>query len=246
VKTTQPPVRHLAIIPDGNRRWAKKHAIAAQLKIYEHGSDKTFEILEEALGQYIPYVTLWASSYANLAKRPVGFVNAIEAIYARKFRELAKLKLVHDNQVRVEIYGSWRELLKPETAAALQESIDATASYNKQVLTILVGYDGHHERGAATLAMLNDALAGSVRVPQDIAAAENLLRSYAWTGQLPDVDLIIRTGAWEDPHNSAAFLSLLTGEAQYAFPPVLWPDLTTNMLNSILEDFAQRERRLGR
>lgn len=244
--TTQSPLQHLAIIPDGNRRWAKKHAIAGQKKIYERGSDKTFEIIEAALKLGIPHVTFWASSYANLAERSKGFVDAMEEMYAEKFHEIAAHPLIHAHEVRIEIRGEWRDLLKPETAAALQEAIDTTAHYNKQMLTILVGYDGHHERGAAALAMLKDGMVGSISLPHGPLDAEQLLHSYAWTNHLPRVDLLIRTGAWEDPHNSAAFMSLLTGETQYAYPQVLWPDFSAGMLHEIIEDFTQRERRMGR
>ena len=57
---------------------------------------------------------------------------------------------------------------------------------------------------------------------------------------------MVRSGSWNDPHNSASFLSLISGDSQYAFPKVLWPDLTTDMLQRIIADFVQRERRLGR
>lgn len=245
MEAARPVLQHLAIIPDGNRRWAKKHSIAGQKKIYEQGSDKTFEILEAALDMGIPHVTFWASSYTNLAGRPQQFVDAMEELYAQKFREMAKHPIIHRNKVRVEIKGQWHELLKPETSEALQSVIDATTHYDNQLLTILVGYDGHHERGAATLALMKDSMAGMVNLPSDAKAAETLLCNYAWTGHLPKVDLVIRTGAWDDPHNSAAFLSFLTGDSQYAYPQVLWPDFTALLFREILGDFAQRERRLG-
>jgi len=74
----------------------------------------------------------------------------------------------------------------------------------------------------------------------------NLLRQNSWTGHLPDVDLIIRTGSKDDPHNSAGFLSLLTDNTQYAFVDTLWPDFNPNHLTQILTDFASRERRMGK
>lgn len=237
-----PIINHLAIIPDGNRRWAKKRAISLEGKIYEKGSEKTFEIINAALREDIAFVTFWASSYANLLARPKGFVNATEDMYVKKFNELAKNELIHKQQVKIEVYGEWRNILQPKTIDSIQNAINATNQYSKRQLTILVGYDGHRERGAAVLAMLKDSPA----LPADLSDADDLLKNYAWTNSLPSADLVIRTGAWQDPHNSAAFLSLQTGESQYSFPKVLWPDFTPELLREILTDFAKRERRLGK
>jgi undecaprenyl diphosphate synthase len=74
----------------------------------------------------------------------------------------------------------------------------------------------------------------------------DLLRQNSWTGHLPDVDLVIRTGSGADPHNSAGFLSLLTDNAQFAFLDTLWPDFTPDHLNKVLDDFVARERRMGK
>ena len=243
-KTTT--LNHLAIIPDGNRRWAKKHGLTAQKQIYQQGSDKTFQIIQAAFEYGLPYVTFWASSYANLADRSKAFASQMEQTYIQKFTELQTHPLIHDHQVKIEILGQWRELLKPETIQVFEETMAKTAHYNQRHLTILVGYDGRNERGAAVEAMLKDIQASIINLPPDAKSADRLLRSYTWTGYLPDVDLTIRTGAWADPHNSAGFLSLLTGETQYAYPQVLWPDFNPELLNKILDDYQARERRLGK
>lgn len=240
------PLTHLAIIPDGNRRWAKQHGIGNEKKVYEQGSDTTFEILKAALDANVQYVTFWASSYANLLARPKLLVNAIEKIYAKKFQELVTMPLIHEHQVRVEVCGEWLTILKPQTIAAMKEAMQATAHYTKRQLTVLVGYDGQRERGAAALELLKNAAKLTLPDTSNLQAATDLLRRFAWTGHLPDVDLVVRTGSWEDPHNSAGFLSLLTSESQLAFPKVLWPDFTPAMLHDLLADFAHRERRMGR
>ncbi len=234
-------LHHLAIIPDGNRRWARQHAIQAS-KLYEKGTDKTLEIIEAAFQAHIGYVTIWASSYANLTDRTKNAVDTLERMYEKKFLELATHPLIHENKIHIEVIGEWRELLKPATIQAAQGAIEATKDYTERLLTILVGYDGRRERGAATLALLAD----NPLAPDDVNEADELLRSYAWTGHLPDVDLILRTGAWKDPHNSASFLSFLNSETQFSFPEVLWPDLSARQLKDIINEFIARERRLGK
>lgn len=237
-----PQLNHLAIIPDGNRRWARQHMIKAQKQIYQKGGDKVFEIVEAAFNQGVPNVTFWASSYANLVDRPKDFVSAMEEMYKKNFLELAEHPLIHSNEVRIEIQGEWRDLLAPETVEAMQIAIDKTAHYEKRLLTVLAGYDGSRERGAAVSKLLDST---PDKLISDMLAANSLLRQASWTGNLPDVDLIIRTGAWQDPHNSAGFLSLIADEAQFAFPSVLWPDFSPDQLAEIIDNFKGRERRKG-
>ncbi len=234
-------LNHLAIIPDGNRRWARQHMIKAQQQIYKKGGEKVFEIVEAAFNQGVPTVSFWASSYANLIDRPKDFVNAMEDMYKKNFLELAEHPLIHDNQVRIEIQGEWRNLLAPDTIEAMQSAIDKTAHYKERLLAILAGYDGDRERGAAIAKLLES----DGQHPKDFLAASDALKHASWTGHLPDVDLIVRTGAWQDPHNSAGFLSLLSSETQFAFPEVLWPDFSTDQLAEIVEGFRSRERRKG-
>ncbi len=238
-------LQHLAIIPDGNRRWAKQHAIGGEEKIYERGNKTTFEIIKAAFAANIPYVTFWASSYSNLMTRPKALVGAIEKIYAREFHKLAEHELIHDNEVKVQVLGEWASILKNDAKEAIQHSMDATAHYNKRTLTVLVGYDGVRERGEAVRSLLSTSQSQSEHL-NDFSKAADLLRKHAWTGHLPDVDLVIRTGSWLDPHNSTGYLCLLTDNSQYSYPPVLWPDFSTEMFNDILADFSNRERRYGR
>ncbi|HYG83453.1 MAG TPA: undecaprenyl diphosphate synthase family protein [Verrucomicrobiae bacterium] len=235
-------INHLAIIPDGNRRWAKQHGLSSEDSVYKKGSETTFEIIKAAFEIGVPHVTFWASSYDNLLKRPAMLVNAIEAIFAQKFHELATHPLIHQHQVQVKVMGEWREILKPKTIAAIEESLSATAHYTERQLTVLIGYDGQRERGAALQSLQNS----DEQLDKDLFKAAEHLRRHSWTGDLPNVDLILRTGSWIDPHNSAGFLSLIADNAQYAFPEVLWPDMSAELLETIINDFERRERRLGR
>jgi undecaprenyl diphosphate synthase len=240
---TNQPLQHLAIIPDGNRRWAKKQALPTP-RMYDEGGNKLSQITEAAFNEDVVNVTLWVGSRSNLQARSKVQVQVLEDLYIKKFNELAEDSLVHEKQIKIVVLGEWQDLVRNEVNLAIERAMSRTAHYSSgRQLTVLVGYDGRRERGAAVQALLNDRPSD---VPSDPAAADQLLRKYSWTGQLPDVDLVIRTGAWQDPHNSAGFLSLLTNESQYAYPPVLWPDFTPNMLHEVLEDFAARERRMGK
>lgn len=237
---------HIAIIPDGNRRWAKKHAVTAQRLIYEKGSDTLAPILEAAVAAGVPYMTFWASSFSNVMGRNKALVDSLEEMTAKKFAELATHPVIVQNNIRVEVRGEWLSLFKQKTIKAIQGTIDATAHHKDHLLTVLIGYDGRRERGAATISLLAEAALGKVSPQTDTDTAEKLLRSHAWTGHLPDVDLVIRTGAWEDPHNSAGFLGFLTAESRYAFPEVLWPDFTPALAHDVLANYGRFERRMGK
>ena len=210
--------------------------------MYEQGSMAISDVVEVAFDEGITYVTLWIASYANLKARPKLEVAGIDRVFERKFDELATSEKIMSERVRVEIIGEWRDLVRPATIAAAERAMTATASHTTHFLPILVGYDGRRERGAAVQHLLRS----DVNAPSDFLAAEALLRSHAWTGHLPDVDLLIRTGAWTDPHNSAGFLSFLNSETQFSFPKVLWPDFTPAMLQAVCQEFVSRERRHGK
>jgi tritrans,polycis-undecaprenyl-diphosphate synthase [geranylgeranyl-diphosphate specific] len=239
---------HVAFIPDGNRRWAKSRGIGREAQVYEKGSETTFDIVKAAFELGIPYVTFWGSSYANLKERNPLLVDAIEAIFARKFHELATDPLIHEHKVKVTVCGEWRTILKQKTVEAIEESIKATQDYDSKYLTVLIGYDGLRERGAAVVALTKALQLGTAHPPEndDIVKGAELLRQHSWTGHLPEVDLVIRTGSSTDPHNSTGFLGLIAGDAQFAFPEVLWPDFTSEMLDDLVDDFKTRDRRMGR
>jgi undecaprenyl diphosphate synthase len=144
--------------------------------------------------------------------------------------------------VRIQVLGEWRDLLSEKTVAAADNAMATTANHTGPILAILIGYDGYRERGAAVQKLLKDA----PEPANDVLEAESQLRERSWTGHLPNVDLIVRTGVWNDPHSSANFLGFLAGEAQFAFPKVLWPDFTAKMLDNVIDDYLGRERRHGR
>lgn len=238
---TESKLQHLAIILDGNRRWAKQHGIT-EAAVYERGGQNIADVLETAYNNGVQCASIWIGSYANLTNRNRTLVKALDTLYYNKLNELASHQTVKEKRVRIEVIGEWRDLLSSKTVLAAMNAMESTAENDGPSLVVLIGYDGYRERGAAVQQILKDN-----PVPaDDVLEAEKQLRDYAWTGHLPDADLIIRTGAWADPHNSASFLSFLNGEAQFAFPKVLWPDFTADMLQDICDDYFGRERRHGR
>lgn len=232
-------LRHIAIIPDGNRRWAA----ARGLPLWDgvRTGVKTAEAVFEAVRQRgIPWCTFWASSYDNLVKRPRTERTVLNELFAGWFSRLAENPTVHREQVRIRVLGEWPDLLADAAVRAIERALSVTAHYGGPALTFLVGYDGDRELVAAVNAAAKAA--GSRR--QTVGALDDL-RNVAWTKDLPEVDLLIRTGSWEDPHRSANFLPLLTSNVQESYPQLYWPGFSEDELQRVIDDFTARERRLG-
>jgi undecaprenyl diphosphate synthase len=230
---------HLAIIPDGNRRWAKQHGLIGYKKLYDKGFQGLSDITETAFENGVTHLSLWGSSHANLADRSSEFFSSIDRAFRDNVQKFTNHPAIEKYDVHIDIIGEWRDSLTPKTIEVFEDAIAKTAHRTGRILTILIDYSGTRERTAAVHSILTDPHDDSVPTDQ-------LLRSRSWTGHLPDLDLIIRTGAWTDPHNSAGFMSLLSDEVQYSFPELLWPDFTPEILNQQIADFRRRERRHGK
>lgn len=229
---------HLAIIPDGNRRWAKQHGLRGYKKLYDKGFQGLADITDTAFGLGVTHLSLWGSSHANIADRSAEFFTSIDRAFRDNVLKLSDNPAIEKYDVHINIIGEWRDSLTSKTVEVFEDAMAKTAHRTGRELTILIDYSGTRERAAA--------IESIVEQPDTTLAPADLLRSRCWTGHLPDVDLIIRTGAWQDPHNSAGFLSLLTDEAQLSFPELLWPDFAPEHLTTIVTDFQKRERRHGK
>src|SRR5687767_5076888 len=197
--------KHLAIILDGNRRWAKAQGLQGDSSVYKHGGLAIAPVVEAAYKCGVQCISLWVGSYSNSVNRSKLLLKALDQAYEAKFNELTTNKTIQEQQVKIEVIGEWRELLSKSCVAAADRAIEATKNHTKRTLVILIGYDGVRERGAAIQKLLQQ----NPTAPSDVLQAEQLLRTNSWTGHLPNVDLIVRTGAWQDPHNSAGFLGFL-------------------------------------
>lgn len=229
---------HVAIIPDGNRRWARQHGVKGYKELYDRGIEGMLDVAEEAFECGVTHLSLWGSSHANATSRSSDFITNIDRVFRDNIHRFANHQIIEKYGIRINVIGEWHDSMTSKTVEAMEDAIAKTAHHSERELTLLIDYSGVRERTAAIQSVLAN--------PKSDMSAELLLRSRSWTGHLPDLDLIIRTGSWKDPHNSAGFMSLLADEVQYAFPEVLWPDFTSSQLQTVIDDFRDRERRLGK
>ncbi len=226
---------HVAIIPDGNRRWAKKRNLATFLG-HEKGSDTSEKIIEKALEMKIPYLTIWGSSLDNILKRSKSEVNYLFKIFEKEFNKLAENEKVHKNKIRVEVIGKWREYFPESTKTAIENAIKKTKKYDKYLITFLMAYNGTDE--------MIDCIKKIKEKRGDVN--EKTIIENLWTKDLPPVDLLIRTGCENDPHLSAGFMMWHTAYSQLYFTNKYFPDFKEKQFEEAIKDYSERERRGGR
>lgn len=242
--------QHIALIPDGNRRWARKRGFKPW--IGHRAGVKSFEkVLERALEFKIPYFTFWGASFDNLTKRPKVEISFLDEIYREQFKRVLKDKRIHQNEVQVNVFGLWKEVLPPETQKAIKKAIEATKKYSKNFLTFLLAYNGTDEMKIAIQKIVDQAqkkVLDSIKSKKDnkLKVTDQLIKENLWTKDLPPVDLVIRTGCEKDPHMSAGFMMWDTAYSQYYFTETLFPDFGPEEFEEVIKDFVDRERRMGK
>lgn len=227
---------HIAIIPDGNRRWAKQNKFLPWHG-HEKGIRRFREIANAVFDRHIPYLTLWAASEDNLTKRSKREVRFLIALLTDWIQKEIDEKEFLRNGIRIRFIGCWKQILpNHDKLARLIGALEAqTKDLKKNNLTILLGYDGRREMIEAIQQLQKN---------KTHEVTDKILRDALWTGVLPPLDLVIRTGG--EPHWSAGFMMWQAANAQLAFTKTLWPAFKTKELEEILIDFSKRGRRFGK
>ncbi len=225
---------HVAVIPDGNRRWAKKKGLTAFLG-HEKGSDAMEAIIGKALEMKIPYLTIWGSSLDNITKRSKSEVNYLFKIFQKEFEKIAEDEKIHKNKVRIRVIGKWRKYFPETLKQAIENAIERTKNYDKYFLTFLMAYNGTDE--------MIDCIKSIQK--KGIGVNEKTVKENLWTKDLPPVDLIIRTGTENDPHLSAGFMMWDTAYAQLYFTRTYFPSFRGEQFENAIKDYSLREKRKG-
>ena len=227
---------HIAIIPDGNRRWAKKKGLKPW-DGHEEGAKKIEELARAALNMKIRNISFWGSSLGNLERRPLKEKRALLGIYERYFRKLIDSKEVHDNEARINVIGRWREYFPEKLKKILEEGIERTKNYKKFTLNFFQAYSGDDEMLEAVKKIVN-------KFREEAEITRKTIKENLMTKDLPAVDLLIRTGG--DPHLSAGFMMWDIADAQLYFSDEFFPEFGAERLKEAVEDYKKRERRMGK
>ncbi|MGA9945276.1 MAG: polyprenyl diphosphate synthase [Candidatus Cybelea sp.] len=226
--------RHVAIIMDGNRRWAKERGLPA-IEGHRRGMIALRRVTRVASDLGIDALTVYGFSTENWNRdaREVSLLFELCVYFARN--ELIELRR---NNVRVRVIGEW-ESLPAAPRGALAELQAQTANNTGVLLSLAVNYSSHAELERAVRAIARDVAGGRI-TPESIDEA--LIGRYLYTADLPELDLLIRPGGERRLSN---FLLYQAAYAELVMSDVYWPDFSKDDFVRALIEFQQRERRFG-
>ncbi len=224
-------VRHIAIIMDGNGRWATKRHLP-RLAGHRAGVSALRRIVECAADEQIEMLTVYAFSTENWG-RPRNEVDGLMGLLCETIR--SDVEKLHREGVRLRHLGRLHDL-SPDIQKALCESVELTRHNTGISLNVCFNYGGRAELVDAVRQIVADGHA-----PETIT--EELISSYLYTRELPDPDMVIRTAGEMRVSN---FLLWQSAYSEYYATPTLWPDFGREDLLAALESYRQRQRRFGR
>ncbi len=209
---------HVGIIPDGNRRWAKKNHVD-YAEAYIRGYKTLRYILKKLLSLGVRYVSVYVMSRDNCLKRDKLELDVLNELALRGFKELRDDPFVINNEVSIRVLGDLA-LVKEKVRSEAEKTIDATGSYNKRTLYIAICYGVRWEI-------------------KEAVKKGNLPYSLL----IPPIDLVIRTGG---RRRLSDFLPIPASYAELYFTEILWPDFNEEELIKAIKWFSRQERLFGR
>jgi len=221
--------QHVAIIPDGNRRWSKEHGL---LPLYGHrrGAEAMHRVVEHLIARGIKYLTLWGFSTDNW-KRSNEEISDIFQLFQLWIEQ--KTSWANSQGIRLRHIGRIGEL--PQfLQLAINRAVTLTENNTGMTLTIAFNYGGRAEIVDAVKQLLDEGTCQHID--------EKTFNHYLYTDGMPDVDLVIRTAGEVRLSN---FLLWQTAYSEYYFTDVLWPDFDTQELEKALRSYSERQRRFG-
>lgn len=226
--------RHVAIIMDGNGRWAKRRHLPRALG-HREGADAVRRTVAACADRGVEVLTLFAFSSENW-KRPVDEVTDLMGLLRLYLQqEVADL---HRNNIKVRFIGE-RSRLSADVIALIAHAETLTAANSGMILMIALNYGAQEEITQAARRIAQAAAAGSLR-PEEITVST--IADHLYTAGMPDPDLIIRTSGEQRLSN---FLLWQAAYAEFVFSDVLWPDFSEAHLDAALATYAGRDRRFG-
>ncbi len=223
--------RHVAIIMDGNGRWANRQGLP-RIQGHERGTENIRRITNAAGEIGIRYLTLWAFSTENW-NRPPDEVEGIMRILAEAVER--ETEALHRQGARLCHIGSLDGLPDP-TRRAVESAIDLTRNNDRLVLTLAFNYGGRQEMIEAVRTLVARG------IPPEEIDEETISRTL-FTSDIPDPDLVIRTSG---EYRMSNFLIWQAAYAELYFTPIYWPDFGPEDLHAAVLDYSRRERRFGR
>lgn len=226
--------RHIAIIMDGNGRWAIKHGLD-RVDGHHEGVDSVRDIAEAAASLGIEYITLYTFSTENWS-RPKDEVDALMSLFVETI--VKELDTLNKNNIRLNAIGDL-ESLPAENYRKLVETMEKTSKNNRMTLTLAMSYSSRWEIIDAVKKISSDVESGNLKSE---SITENLFEGYLATRNIPDPELLIRTSGELRISN---YMLWQIAYSELYFTDVLWPDFREEELYKAIVEYQDRERRFG-
>ena len=227
--------RHLAIIMDGNGRWAKQKGLLRTIG-HENGTKSVKNTVEACAELGIQNLTLYAFSTENWNRPKFEVETLMKLLISSLKKELATLQ---KNNIRLNAIGNLTNL-PSKVQKELEDVIDSTAANTRMTLTLALSY-GAREELVQAVKKISDKVKNNI-ISLD-AIDESIINKHLYTHNLPDVDLVIRTSG---EHRISNFLLWQIAYAEFYFSEVLWPDFKKEHLYEAILSYQNRERRFGK
>ena len=230
----QTTIEHLAVIMDGNGRWAEAQGLP-RTDGHQRGAEVVREVTRHALKRELSYLTLFAFSSMNWG-RPTSEVQALMELLCH-FLDSQERELIEEG---VRLRGIGERSMLPDHVRSLLERVERNTAHNdKLLLTLAISYDGRRDLVRATKRLVKLAQRGEL-LPADVH--EELIMSQLSTQNTPDVDLLVRTSG---ERRLSGFLPIEACYAELVFIEKLWPDFTPDDLDAAINEYELRQRRFG-
>ena len=234
-EATYPPISpvpyHVGIIMDGNGRWAKRRGLPRQMG-HRAGVNNIQPVLEGCVEFGVKVLTIYAFSTENWHRPPEEVSGLMQLLGYTIRRRLSEL---HKNGVQIRHSGRL-EGINPELQEQIRHALEVTKNNDRIILNVAFNYGGRSEILDAVRQVIRDGID-----PDELT--EEVFSRYLYTGDLPDPDLIIRTGG---EYRLSNFLIWQAAYSEYYTTPTYWPDFDKDELYKALAEYAARERRFGR
>jgi undecaprenyl diphosphate synthase len=227
--------RHLAIIMDGNGRWAKQKGLLRTIG-HENGTKSVKNTVEACAELGIQNLTLYAFSTENWNRPKFEVETLMKLLISSLKKELGTLQ---KNNIRLNAIGNLTNL-PSKVQKELEEVIESTAANTRMTLTLALSY-GAREELVQAVKKISDKVKNNI-ISLD-AIDESIINKHLYTHNLPDVDLVIRTSG---EHRISNFLLWQIAYAEFYFSEVLWPDFKKEHLYEAILSYQNRERRFGK
>lgn len=227
--------KHVAIIMDGNGRWAKKRSMPRAYG-HENGAKAVRQVVEGSAELGVENLTLYAFSTENW-NRPKLEVQTLMRLLVSSIKR--EIKTLQKNNIRLCAIGDL-DSLPPKVYKELHDVVEKTKLNNRMTLTVALSY-GSREELMSTIKEISIKVKNNIISPENID--ESIINEHLYTRNLPDVDLLIRTSGEERISN---FLLWQIAYAELYFTDTLWPDFTKENLYHAIIDYQKRERRFGK